>query len=109
MLIDKFKLEFIAKTLDQTMTSVDDKDPWYSALKLAFAKHQLKVKPQIFPAGTDSRFLRELGIPAIGFSPMPNTPVLLHDHNEFLNEDVFLRGINIFEDIIENAASVKTM
>ena len=33
-----------------------------------------------------SRFLRELGIPAIGFSPMPNTPTLLHDHNEYLNE-----------------------
>lgn len=61
---------------------------------------------QIFPAGTDSRYLREVGIPAIGFSPMPNTPVLLHDHNEFLNEDIFLRGIDIFVDIIENVANV---
>ena len=91
------------------MTSVDDKDPWYSVLKMDFAKHQLKARPQIFPAGTDSAYLREIGIPAIGFSPMPNTPVLLHDHNEFLNEDIFLRGIDIFEDIIENVASVDTM
>ena len=37
---------------------------------------------------------------------MPHTPVLLHDHNEFLNEDVFLRGINVFVDIIENVANV---
>jgi len=103
------KLEFLSKFTDQTMTSVDDKDPWYSALKSAFVKHQLKVRPQIFPAGTDSRYLRELGIPALGFSPMPNTPVLLHDHNEFLNETVFLRGIDIFEDIIENVANVEAM
>ena len=29
-------------------------------------------------------------------SPMPNTPTLLHDHNEFLNEDIFLRDVNSF-------------
>jgi len=100
------EMEFLVKTTDQTLTSVDENDPWYSALKKAFNKHKLKVKPQIFPAGTDSRYLREIGIPAIGFSPMPNTPVLLHDHNEFLNEKIFLRGIDIFEDIIENVANV---
>ena len=53
-----------------------------------------------------SRFLREVGLPAIGFSPMPNTPTLLHDHNEFLNEDIFIKGIDIFVDLIANIASV---
>ena len=53
-----------------------------------------------------SRYLREVGIPAIGFSPMPNTPVLLHDHNEFLNEEIFLRGIDVFVDIIESVSNV---
>ena len=101
------ELEFIVKFTDQTLTSVDDKDPWYSAMRAAFEKHCLTVKPQIFPAGTDSRYLREVGIPAIGFSPMPNTPVLLHDHNEFLNEQIFLRGIDIFVDIIQNVANVE--
>lgn len=67
---------------------------------------KLKLKPQIFPGGTDSRYVRELGIPAIGFSPMNNTPVLLHDHNEFLNKDIFLRGIEIYKDIIVSVANV---
>ena len=53
-----------------------------------------------------SRYIREVGIPAFGFSPMNNTPVLLHDHNEFLNEKVFLRGIDIFCDIIAEMANV---
>jgi aminoacylase len=39
------------------------------------------------------------------FSPMNNTPVLLHDHNEFLNEAVFLRGIDIFTEIIQSVAN----
>ena len=37
---------------------------------------------------------------------MNNTPVLLHDHDEFLNENVFLRGIDIYYNIIKNLASV---
>ena len=51
-------------------------------------------------------FTAQVGIPAIGFSPMSNTPILLHDHDEFLNETVFLRGIDIFTDIIANIADV---
>ena len=51
-------------------------------------------------------FTAQVGIPAIGFSPMINTPILLHDHDEFLNETVFLRGIDIFTDIIANIADV---
>ena len=99
-------LEFQQKFTDQTLTSVAESDSWYSGLRAAFSKHSLTIKPQIFPAGTDSRYLRELGIPAIGFSPMPHTPILLHDHDEFLNEKVFLRGIDIFEDIVSNIASL---
>ena len=56
--------------------------------------------------GTDSRYLRELGIPAFGFSPMNFTPVLLHDHNEFLNARVFLDGIAKFVGLIESLANI---
>ena len=48
----------------------------------------------------------QLGIPAIGFSPMNNTKILLHDHDEHLNKDVFLRGIEIYMDIIPAVANV---
>jgi len=103
------ELEFLQKFTDQTLTSVDEKDKWFSALSTAFNKHKLTVRTQIFPAGTDSRYLREVGIPAIGFSPMNHTPILLHDHNEFLNEKIFLRGIDIFEGIVQNVASVRDL
>jgi len=48
----------------------------------------------------------QAGCPAIGFSPMNNTPVLLHDHNEYLNANVFLKGIDIYCQLIQNLASV---
>lgn len=39
----------------------------------------MSVEREIFPAATDSRFLRKLGIQAVGFSPMASTPTLLHE------------------------------
>ena len=48
----------------------------------------------------------QVGLPALGFSPMNKTPVLLHDHDEFLNEDVFLKGIDIYCQIIPAIGNV---
>ncbi|MED6285332.1 Aminoacylase-1A [Characodon lateralis] len=59
----------------------------------------MTLDKEIFPAATDSRFIRAVGIPAIGFSPMNRTPILLHDHNEYLNERVFLNGVSVFSQI----------
>ena len=47
-----------------------------------------------------------MGLPALGFSSMNRTPILLHDHNEFLNEEIFLRGIDVYCQIIPAIANV---
>lgn len=66
-----------------------------------------KVKPQVCPGGTDSRFLRKKGIAALGFSPMNNnTPVLAHDHDEYMLADVYLHGIEIYKKIIPAISSI---
>ncbi|KAJ8866739.1 hypothetical protein PR048_032600 [Dryococelus australis] len=51
-------------------------------------------------------FEYQAGIPALGFSPMNLTPILLHDHDEYLNEKVFLRGIDIYQNLIPAVANV---
>ncbi|OCT85693.1 hypothetical protein XELAEV_18023864mg [Xenopus laevis] len=99
-------LRFYSKTMIQSVTSTDDSNPWWKAFSAPLKELGLKLKPEIFPAGTDSRYVRGAGYPALGFSPMNNTPILLHDHNEYLNEDVFLRGIQIYTQIISSLASV---
>lgn len=48
----------------------------------------------------------QLNIPAIGFMPMPNTRLKVHDHDEYVNADIYLNGINIYEEIIENLGNV---
>lgn len=65
------------------MTALDGSNPWWTLLEEAVKNAGGKLgKPEIFPAATDSRYFRQIGLPAIGFSPMANTPILLHDHNE---------------------------
>lgn len=48
----------------------------------------------------------QLGIPAIGFSPMNKTPVLLHDHDEFITSETYLNGIEIYKQLITKVANV---
>ncbi|XVE66473.1 hypothetical protein DITRI_Ditri08aG0082400 [Diplodiscus trichospermus] len=83
------------------LTATDSSNPWWTLLDEAIKKTGKIGKPEIFPASTDARCFRQLGLPAIGFSPMANTPVLLHDHNEFLNQAEYLRGIDVYESIIK--------
>ncbi|ELT90864.1 hypothetical protein CAPTEDRAFT_184037 [Capitella teleta] len=99
-------IKFLQKNTNQALTSISSEDPWWKAFSGVCDKLNLSIEPEIFPAATDSRYLRAEGIPAIGFSPMNKTPILLHDHNEYLNEGVFLRGIEIYEQIIPTMASV---
>ncbi|KDR16327.1 aminoacylase-1 [Zootermopsis nevadensis] len=99
-------VEFEQKEPKIQVTKLDSSNPWWLAFKRACDDMKLELKPDIFPGGTDSRYVRGVGLPALGFSPMNKTPVLLHDHDEFLNEDVFLKGIDIYYQIIPAVGNV---
>lgn len=101
--------EFAQKWTESRVTSTDDSDPWWAAFSEAFKDMKLTLEPEIFPAATDSRYLRAVGVPALGFSPMNRTPVLLHDHDERLHEAVFLRGIDIYTRLLPALASVPAL
>lgn len=105
-----FRFKQKASVLDNSgrpvLTATDSTNPWWALLEEAVKKADGKLgKPEIFPASTDARYFRLQGLPAIGFSPMANTPILLHDHNEFLNKDEYLKGISIYESIIKSYSS----
>ncbi len=55
-------VKYEQKFTDQTLTSVAEEDPWYQAFMRAANKNNLKIEPRIFPAGTDSRYLREASL-----------------------------------------------
>jgi len=98
------ELSFPNKNTFQGCTSLED-EHWIS-IKNSLEELGLKYKLEIFPAATDARFLREAGIPSIGFSAMIGEDVLLHDHNEKLNEKTFLDGVEIYKTILRNIAKV---
>jgi len=88
------------------ITSTDRaENPWYGLLSDAAAASGFTLEPEIFPAATDSRFIRQLGIPAIGFSPMAGTPILLHDHNEYLGRRAFAQGCAAYVRVVRAMAA----
>ncbi|KZC08889.1 PREDICTED: aminoacylase-1-like [Dufourea novaeangliae] len=87
-------------------TKLDDSNPYWVAFKKTCDDLGITLQIGIFPGGTDSRYVREVGIPAIGFSPMNKTKILLHDHDEYLNKDTYLKGIEIYMNIIPAVADV---
>ncbi|XP_051151035.1 uncharacterized protein LOC127265325 [Andrographis paniculata] len=88
------------------LTATNDSNPWWLVFKQAIKEAGGKLaKPEILPTTTDARYLRQMGIPALGFSPMKSTPILLHDHNEYLKESVYLEGIKVYEHIIRSLSS----
>ncbi|QHN82423.1 aminoacylase-1-like [Arachis ipaensis] len=85
------------------MTAINDSNPLWSVFKQAITSAGGKLsKPEVFASTTDARFLRKNVIPVLGFSPMRNTPILLHDHNEHLRETVYLKGIEVYESLISS-------
>lgn len=101
----KIDIEFQTKEPFCPPTKIDDSNEYWTGFKEAIEEMNLQISTEVFPAGTDAAYIRALGIPAIGFSPINNTPVLLHDHDEFLHADVYLRGIKIYEEILMKICS----
>jgi len=76
-------------------------NPWWEIFTTCLKQQcGAECDDMIFPAATDSRFLRALGIKAIGFSPMRNSPILLHEHDEYLDMAVFVEGCNVYEKLL---------
>ncbi|XP_037045175.1 aminoacylase-1-like isoform X4 [Bradysia coprophila] len=99
-------LRHILRDPTAPVSITDDRNPFWVAFKSATDELNLKLKVMASPGCTDARFIRQLNIPAFGFSPMRNTPRTLHDHDEFVYADGYLEGINIYRKIISNVANV---
>lgn len=63
-----------------------------------------RLRHGIFFAATDARYLREVNVPSFGFSPIENTPNLLHKHDEYITMDGYLKGCKVYEEIIKQMA-----
>ncbi|GAX26615.1 aminoacylase [Fistulifera solaris] len=80
-------------------------NPWYDVFASSLQRTGYQVETSVFPAATDSRFLRALGIRALGFSPMRNTEIKLHEVDEYIPEHTFLEGIEVFIGLLRDLMS----
>ncbi|RKP17078.1 DNA repair helicase, partial [Rozella allomycis CSF55] len=90
--------KFINKWMDGTTSPTDG--PFFGCIDQTFKEMGIEYELDIFRGATDSRFVRRKGILAYNVSPMRNTPILLHDYNEFINEAVFFEGIDFYKILI---------
>lgn len=83
-------------------TDCSDNNPWWTLFRTTIFEKcgGACLRPGVFPAATDSRFLRALGIKAFGFTPMRNCPILLHENDEYIPEETFVEGILVYIEVI---------
>ncbi|KAF8933191.1 adenylate cyclase [Haplosporangium gracile] len=99
-------MEFVNGHFDNTLTAIDESNIWWTVFSDACKGMNVDYETEIFPAATDSRYLREVGIPALGVSYLKNTPLLLHDHDERMHEDIFLEGIEFYNTLITKLSNI---
>ncbi|GMH58168.1 hypothetical protein TrLO_g12543 [Triparma laevis f. longispina] len=87
-----------------TSTNVEV-NPFYREFLEGVRLSGIECRPEVFPAATDSRFLRKLGIRALGFSPMRNSEILLHEYNENVKVEVFEEGVEVYMKLIPHLAT----
>ncbi|KAJ1328533.1 hypothetical protein BSLG_010265 [Batrachochytrium salamandrivorans] len=101
-------LEFVQVFMSNACTPLTKDNVWWKAIQEVSKARNVTIDPEIFPAATDSRFIREIGLPAIGISAIRKTPVLLHDHNEYLNENMLIEGVEFYAELLPAIANIPT-
>eukprot|EP00835_Amoeboradix_gromovi_P005573 NODE_537_length_7002_cov_0.281762.p1 type:complete len:397 gc:universal NODE_537_length_7002_cov_0.281762:5521-4331(-) len=103
--VEGVTMEYIQKFDNQNVTKIEN-NPFYDAVVQSCNDLNIKLETEIFPGATDSRYIRKAGIPAIGISPIRNTPVLLHAHDEYLTVDGYIQGIEFYVKLMKNLQKI---
>ncbi|XP_075974107.1 uncharacterized protein LOC142975254 [Anticarsia gemmatalis] len=100
------ELTYYRKETDSGITSVDNSNPFWVSMRSTLNKMGMKIMPVVCPATSDMLVVRNLGIPAIGFATKTRTISRIHGKDEYQNVETFLKGIDIYTEVIKNLANV---
>ncbi|CAH2075524.1 unnamed protein product, partial [Iphiclides podalirius] len=103
---DNVTMEYYVKNPQVKSTDIGERSNFWKAVHKTVVGMGLGIECVICPGVTDARYVRLRGIPVIGFSPLLNTPLLLHAHNERVHVDEFKRGIDVMEEVVKAVANV---
>ncbi|CAH2076578.1 unnamed protein product, partial [Iphiclides podalirius] len=100
------ELTFIRKLDVSEPTRLDETNPYWVAVKDALQEMDISFTPSICPATSDMVYVRNRGFPAIGFAYRPYTVSRIHAADEYLNMDIFLKGIDVYVNILKKVANL---
>ncbi|PVU93380.1 hypothetical protein BB561_003316 [Smittium simulii] len=106
--INDVEVELLNPEEGRTITPIDRNNTLINSFLDGMEELGYKQTPMICPGGTDARHIRKKGIPAFGFNPMRNHPMIAHSHNEYVLESEFLRGITVYESLVSRVANTET-
>lgn len=83
--------------LDHMINPITDINHWcVKTLQETLKECGITNELKIFQATTDAMYFRKRDIPTIGISPIRNTKMLLHDHDEYIPIECISEGIDIY-------------
>ncbi|KAK4878648.1 hypothetical protein RN001_011154 [Aquatica leii] len=98
-------IEYEEKEEQRPMTRLENNAYW-DVMRRVAKDFNVPLEPQISLGASDSRFVVEINIPVLSFSPIRNTTYLVHNHDERISIDAFLDGIRFMHKIIPAFADV---
>ncbi|KAJ8721439.1 hypothetical protein PYW07_002214 [Mythimna separata] len=102
------EISYIRQEKQSEATAVDDSNPYWVTLKSTLNNMGIKITPVVCPATSDVLVLRNLGIPALGFTTKSNTIARLHAKDEYQNVETFMKGIDVYTEIIKNIGNLQS-
>ncbi|KAJ2374223.1 adenylate cyclase [Coemansia sp. RSA 2607] len=97
------ELQFVQFWADNTVTPREG--AFWAAFCAVLRQMDMQYCTEIFPAATDSRYLRRAGVPALGVSPLCRLPILLHDHDEYVRESDFVHAVDFYTRLVSALAN----
>ncbi|KAH9634482.1 hypothetical protein HF086_005475 [Spodoptera exigua] len=97
---------YIRRENESGITSVDDTNPFWVSIRNTLNGMGIELKPVVKAAMSDAVYIRNKGIPTIGFATKTRTIHRLHAKDEYQNVETFLRGIDIYTEVLKDLANV---
>uniref|UniRef100_A0A2A4K8E3 N-acyl-aliphatic-L-amino acid amidohydrolase n=1 Tax=Heliothis virescens TaxID=7102 RepID=A0A2A4K8E3_HELVI len=102
------EISYIRQEKQSAATAIDDTNPYWVSMNNTLNDLGIMITPVVCPATSDMLVLRNLGIPAFGFTTKSNTIARLHAKDEYQNVETFLRGIDIYTELVKNLGNIKS-
>ena len=97
---NNIKIDWIKKYYKSPTTDISNK--MCEEFLRSLTNQDIKYNVTISPGHSHASLFRNEGIPVLGFTPINNTPTLVHANNEFVKKTQFLDNINLLTNIIKD-------